>query len=178
MSMQDRIELLKKAREVKKAKQEERKAEKEANPPPRGRRPKPKPEERTLDLNDNNQVKDEELDDILKPEPKSEPEPKTFKRTSKKQNVVPEQVQEPEIIEQVETRRIKKPKKRIVRKIIKEQYDSESTEEEYEEVIYQAPKHRPRQAKPKEVEKPTPPTPPREPEVTKESKPSLNIFGY
>jgi len=179
MSMQDRIELLKKAREAKKAKQEERKAEKEANPPPRGRRPKPKPEEKTLDLVDNNQVKDEELDDILKPEPKTEPEPKNIsKRTTKKEKVVAEPVQEPEIVEVVETRKVRKPKKRIVRKIIKEQYDSESTEEEYEEVVYQAPKHRPRQAKPKEVEKPPELPKPREPEVTKESKPSLNIFGY
>ena len=91
MTMEARIELLKKARQAKKEKQEERKAEKEANPPPRGRRPKPKPEEKTLDLLDNNQVKDEELDDILK----TEPEPKNVKRTSKKTNVVPEQVQEP-----------------------------------------------------------------------------------
>ena len=123
MSMEARIELLKKAREAKKAKQEERKAEREANPPPRGRRPKPKPEEKTLDLLDNNQVKDEELDDILKPE--TEPEkPKVSKRTTKKQNPVPEQVQEePEVVEEVETRKIKKPKRRIVRKIIKEQYD-------------------------------------------------------
>ena len=173
MTMEARIELLKKAREAKKAKQEERKAEKEANPPPRGRRPKPKPEEKTLDLLDNNQVKDEELDDILK----TEPEPKNVKRTSKKTNIVPEQVQEPEIIEEVQVRTIKKPKKRIVRKIIKEQYDSESTEEEYEEVVYQAPKHRPKQAKAKPVEPPRPPTPPREPE-TKQYTPSLNIFGY
>ena len=181
MSMQDRIELLKKAREAKKAKQEERRAEKEANPPPRGRRPKPKPEEKTLDLVDNNQVKDEELDDILKPEhePEPEPKPKNVKRTSKKTNVVPEQVQEqePEIIEQVETRRIKKPKKRIIRKIIKEQYDSDSTDVSYEEVVYKAPTYRSK-AKPKEVEKPPELPKPREPEVTKESKPSLNIFGY
>ena len=47
---------------------------------------------------------------------------------------------EPEIIEEVEIRKIKKPKKRIIRKIIKQQYDSDSTEEEYEEVVYEAPK--------------------------------------
>ena len=175
--MEDRIELLRRAREAKKAKQEARKAEKEANPPPRGRPKKPKPEEKTLDLVDNNQVKDEELDDILKPEP----EPEISKRTTKKEKVVPQQVQEQEqeaqIVEEVEVRKVRKPKKRIVRKIIKEQYDSDSTDVSYEEVIYTAPKHRPRQAKAKEVEKPRPPTPPREPEV-RESKLSLNIFGY
>jgi hypothetical protein len=177
MTMEQRIELLKKAREAKKAKQEERKAEKEANPPPRGRRPKPKPEEKTLDLVDNNQVKDEELDDILKPEPEPEPEPKTSKRTTKKEKVVPQQVQEPEIVEEVETRKIKKPKKRIVRKIIKEQYDSDSTDVSYEEVIYSAPKHRPKQAKAKQVEQPPELPKPIEPQV-RQSKPSLNIFGY
>ena len=36
--------------------------------------------------------------------------------------------EEPEVVEQVEVRKIKKPKRRIVRKIIKEEYDSESTE--------------------------------------------------
>jgi hypothetical protein len=82
MTMEQRIELLKKAREAKKAKQEERKVEKEANPPPRGRRPKPKPEEKTLDLVDNNQVKDEELDDILKND--LEPEPKKFPNAPQK----------------------------------------------------------------------------------------------
>jgi len=186
MTMEQRIELLKKAREAKKAKQEERKAEKEANPPPRGRRPKPKPEEKTLDLLDNNQVKDEELDDILKPSTQEVEEvkkinnmgnPKVSKRTSKKQNVVPGPEEEPEVVEEVETRKIKKPKRRIVRKIIKEQYDSESTEEEYEEVVYVANKHRPKQAKPKPVEKPPELPKPQEPEV-KQSKPSLNIFGY
>ena len=178
MTMEQRIELLKKAREAKKAKQEERKVEKINNPPPRGRRPKQKPEEKTLDLVDNNQVKDEELDDILKND--LEPEPKNIsKRTSKKEKVVPQQVQEqePEIIEQVETRKIKKPKKRIVRKIIKEQYDSDSTDVSYEEVIYSAPKHRPRQAKAKQVEQPPELPKPIEPQV-RQSKPSLNIFGY
>ena len=176
MSMEDRIELLRRAREAKKAKQEARKAEKEANPPPRGRPKKPKPEEKTLDLVDNNQVKDEELDDILKNDLEPEPEPKTSKRTTKKEKVVPQQEQEPEIVEEIETRKIKKPKKRIVRKIIKEQYDSDSTDVSYEEVVYKAPTYRSK-AKAKEVEKPRPPTPPREPEV-RESKLSLNIFGY
>lgn len=179
--MEDRIELLRRAREAKKAKQEARKAEKEANPPPRGRPKKPKPEEKTLDLVDNNQVKDEELDDILKNDLEPEPEPKTSKRTTKKEKVVPQQVQEQEqeaqIVEEIETRKIKKPKKRIVRKIIKEQYDSDSTDVSYEEVIYTAPKHRPRQAKAKQVEQPPELPKPIEPQV-RQSKPSLNIFGY
>jgi len=174
LTTEQRIELLKKAREAKAKKKAEQDALKPV--PVRGRPAKERKEERTLDLNDNNQVKDEELDDILKSEPEPEPKPKISKRTTKKEKVVPQQVQEPEIVEEVEVRKIKKPKRRIVRKIIKEQYDSESTEEEIEEVVYKAPTYRSK-ARAKQVEQPRPPTPPREQEI-REPKPSLNIFGY
>ena len=55
-------------------------------------------------------------------------------------NNEPEIKDEPEIIELTETKKIKKPKRKILRKIIKEEYDSDDTEEEIEEVIYKAPK--------------------------------------
>jgi len=47
---------------------------------------------------------------------------------------------EPEIVELTETVKVKKPKRRIVRKIIREEFNSDDTEEEIEEVIYKAPK--------------------------------------
>lgn len=148
LTTEQRIELLKKAREAKAKKKEERDAEK---PTPVKGRPK-KEVKKTLDLSEKTEptleIQDEEVDKII----------------------------EPEVIEEVEVRKIKKPKRRIVRKIIKEQYDSESTEEEIEEVIYKPPKHKSK-ARVKEIEPPRPPTPPREPEI-RQSKPTLNIFGY
>jgi hypothetical protein len=151
LTTQDRIELLKKAREVKKIKQEERKAEKINNPPPRGRPKKVTNKNATLDLvdvvddtvdaSDKLQIKDEEIKDMIKP---SEEEVKEIKKIKNIGNSKKLESQigepEPEIIEEVEIRKIKKPKKRIIRKIIKQQYDSDSTEEEYEEVVYEAPK--------------------------------------
>ena len=180
LTTEQRIELLKKAREAKKAKQEERKAEKINNPPPRGR---PKKEatatKKTLDITEpmEAEVPDEEIEEIIENvEEKIMPKPNIPKRTTKKKETEVEATEvEPEVIEVVETRRIKKPKRRIVRKIIKEQYDSESTEEEIEEVIYTVPKYKSIQAKAKEIEKPRPPTPP---EIKQQSKPTLNIFGY
>ena len=172
MTTEARIQLLEKARAAKKSKQEERKLEKQINPPPRGRRPKQKTEEKTLDLVDNKEVKDEELDDLLQPEPKN------VKRTSKKINPVPEPEEEPEVepevVEKVEVRKIKKPKKRIVRKIIKEQYDSETTEEEYEELVYKVNKHK---SKPKPVEQP-PELPEQRQVEIRQTKTPFNIFGY
>lgn len=157
LTTEQRIELLKKAREAKAKKKEERDAEK---PTPVKGRPK-KEVKKTLDISEKTEptleIQDEEVDKII----------------------------EPEVIEEVEVRKIKKPKRRIVRKIIKEQYDSESTEEEIEEVIYKPPKHKSK-ARVKEIgtfshsggiEPPRPPTPPIEPEI-RQSKPTLNIFGY
>lgn len=173
LSTEQRIELLKKAREAKAKKKEERDAQK---PTPVKGRPK-KEVKKTLDITEPAEI-EKEIDEIIE-----NVEDKIIsnipKRTSKKTNVVPEPEAtevEPEIIEEVETRKIKKPKRRIVRKIIKEQYDSETTEEEIEEVIYKPPKHKSK-ARVKEIEPPRPPTPPREPEI-RQPKPRLNIFGY
>lgn len=55
-------------------------------------------------------------------------------------NNEPEIKDEPEIIELTETVKVKKPKRKILRKIIKEEYETDDTEEEIEEVIYKAPK--------------------------------------
>jgi len=174
LSTEQRIELLKKAREAKARKKAEADALKPV--PVRGR-PAKKNEEKTLNLVEDNKVNDEEIDAIID-EPVREPvrEPvKVPKRTLKTKKPQSEIEEEPEIVEEIEVKKIKKPKKRIVRKIIKEQYDSSSTEEEYEEVIYQAPKHRPRVAQSKPVEKPPELPAPREPEVRKSG---FNLFSY
>ena len=172
-SYQDKIELLKKAREAKKAKYDAIKQEKIDNPPPKGR---PRKEtKKTLDITESAEIQDEEIDEIIE-NVEDKIIPNIPKRTSKKKETEAEAEEEPEVIEKVETRRIKKPKRRIVRKIIKEQYDSESTEEEYEEVVYKPPKYKSK-ARVKEVEKPPELPEPREPAI-RQSKPTLNIFGY
>jgi hypothetical protein len=179
LTTEQRIELLKKAREAKAKKKEERDALK---PTPVKGRPK-KETKKTLDLveaTETTEVADEEIEEIIENvEDKIMPSGRNIpKRTTKKisSDTIIEEA-EPEVVEQVEVRKIKKPKRRIVRKIIKEEYDSESTEEEIEEVIYKPPKHKSK-AKVKEVgEMPREQTPPREPEI-RQSKPTLNIFGY
>ena len=169
MTTDQRIALLAKAREAKAKKKAEADALK---PIPIKGRPKKNHDEKTLNLVDKLEVNDEEVEEIIEPV-------KSPKHTKKKisQNYEPdvEDEIEPEIIEEVVVKKIRKPKKRIVRKIIQEQYDSQSTEEEYEEVVYKAPKQRSRQAKVKEIEIPRPQTPPREPEI---KKPTFNLFSY
>ena len=178
LTTQERIDLLKKARQAKAEKKRERDALK---PIPVKGRPK-KEVNKTLDLVETREVPDEEIEEIIRPSKQEVEEIEKIKNignstkrtTKKKETEVAEA--EPEVVEQVEVRKIKKPKRRIVRKIIKEEYDSESTEEEIEEVIYKPPKHKSK-AKVKEVEMPREQTPPREPEI-RQSKPTLNIFGY
>ena len=170
MTTEQRIALLARAREAKRLKKAQADAEK---PIPLKGRPKKIVDVKTLNLVDKLEVNDEEIDDIIY-EPIKNP-----KRTSKKiqSQTEPELEIEPEIIEEVEIKKIKKPKKRIVRKIIKEQYDSDSTEEEYEEVVYQAPR-RSQKAKVKQIEQPRELTPPREPEIKKSTASGFNLFSY
>ena len=62
-SYQDKIELLKKAREAKKAKYDAIKQEKIDNPPPKGR---PRKEtKKTLDITEPVEIQDEEIDEII-----------------------------------------------------------------------------------------------------------------
>mgnify|MGYP000527768111 CR=1 FL=1 len=160
LTYDQRIALLAKAREAKKAKKEQADALK---PIPVKGRPKKvliaKDEDKdvpveatkvanhTLDLVDasaasaNLEIKDEEIKDMIKPSEEEVKEIKKIKNIGNSKKVESQIGEpEPEIIEEVEIRKIKKPKKRIIRKIIKQQYDSDSTEEEYEEVVYEAPK--------------------------------------
>jgi len=176
LTTEQRIELLKKAREAKALKKAEADALK---PTPVKGRPKKETPKKTLDITEpiEAEVPDEEatiVEEIIKPSNQEVKEIENIsKRTSKKKE---EAEPEPEIVEEVEVRKIKKPKRRIIRKIIKEQYDSESTEEEIEEIIYKPPKHKSK-AKVKEIEKPPELPKPIEPEI-RQSKPTLNIFGY
>ena len=181
LTTEQRIELLKKAREAKARKKAETDALK---PTPVKGRPK-KEVKKTLDITEPVvEVPDEELEEIIKPSNQEVEEVEKIKnignpskrtiKTKKLQSEIEEE--EPEIVEEVEVRKIKKPKRRIVRKIIKEQYDSETTEEEIEEVIYKPPKHKSK-AKVKDIEMPIEQIQPRETEM-RQSKPTLNIFGY
>jgi hypothetical protein len=147
LTKEERIELLKKAREAKKVKADAKKAEKLANPPKKGRPPKVKEEQKTLDLTESStDAPPVEKDDVF------------------------------EIEEIVETRKVKKPKK-IIRKRIIQEYESGTDEEE--EIIEEAPirRARPPQAKAKPVERPVELQKPREVDIT-QSTPQFNFFGY
>lgn len=146
MTKEDRIELLKKAREAKAMKKLEADALKPVAV--KGRPPKKKVEkpddDKTLDLTEVNEVNEVATEIKVKPvEIESEPE------------VVEEVIYEP---------KPKKKKKKIIRKIIK-QVDSSSDEEVEEQIIYEKPSKRTQQAKVKPVEMPKEQPKPIEPEI-------------
>ena len=153
LTKEQRVELLKKAREAKKAKSDAKKQEKRDNPPPKGRPKKKVEENKTLDLH------------ILDLEEKKEAEAEEV--------FIPPDELEPEIQEIVEIRKVPK-KKKIIRKKIIQEYESGTDEEIIEEV--QAPVRRTKlQSKVQEVEKPIPLEPPREPEKPRFA---FNLFDY
>ena len=125
LTKEDRVLLLAKARQAKKDKADAKKAEKLANPPPKGRPKKVVEETKTLELE-------------LPVEPEPEPEPES----------------EPEIIEQViyEPKVKKKKKKKIVRKIVRQQESSSESEVE-EEIIYEKPKKSYKKPLPEKIER-------------------------
>lgn len=177
LTTEQRIELLKKARAAKAAKKAEVDSLKPT--PVKGR---PKKETKTLDLTPEKpdmEFGDEEVEELqIEPSKQEVDEIKKIKNMGNPKKSQKAVVDEPEIVEEVEVKKIKKPKKRIVRKIIKEEYDSESTEEEYEEIVYSAPKHRSK-AKPKPVEKPIPSSDmPKESNSVEPKKSGINLFSY
>tara|TARA_R100000951_G_scaffold115081_1_gene122003 strand:- start:43 stop:492 length:450 start_codon:yes stop_codon:yes gene_type:complete len=136
LTKEERIELLKKAREAKKVKADAKKAEKLANPPKKGRPAKVKEEQKTLDLtNTSTDAPPFDKDDVF------------------------------EIEEVVEVKKVKKPKK-IVRKRIIQEYESGTDEEEeiIEEAPVRRAK--PPQARVREVERPVELQKPREVDIT------------
>ena len=126
---EDRLKSLELAREAKSLKAHLKREEKKANPPTKGRPPKitiEKPIQEPVIVKD---LETEIIEEIVKPEP------------------------EPETEEIVEIQKIKKPKK-IIRKKIIQQYDSESADEE-EIITYVKAKHRPeRSERPERPERP------------------------
>ena len=156
MTTEQRIELLKKARERK----AEIKKELDARKPPSVRgRPTKKPveEPKTLDLVDEIIEEDQPPIPILNKAAKAA---KAAKVTQETQEESDEEVEEQIIYEKPK----QKKKKKIVRKIIR-QVESSSDEEVEEQIIYEKPRGRTQQARPALVEKPVPQTPPREPAV-------------
>lgn len=116
LTKEDRILLLAKARQAKKDKADAKKAEKIANPPPKGRPKKVVEETKTLEL---------ELPVEPTPEPVEPVEPEV--------EIIEEIIYEPKIK--------KKKKKKIVRKIVRQQESSSESEQEVEEqIVYEKPK--------------------------------------
>ena len=121
---EDKLELLKKAREARKIKYQKIKEEKILNTPPPGRPKKKKEEIKTLDLGNTEEINETEEPKQVIEEPKQEAD-------------------EEEIVEEiVEIQKIQKPKKKkkIIKKKIIQQYESSSSEEEEEEeeeIVYQ-----------------------------------------
>ena len=115
LSKEERIELLKKAREAKKVKQQERKAEKLANPPRKGRPPKAMEEEKTLDLTEMEKVDDLkndtfEIEEIV--EVKKVKKPKKIVRKRIIQEYESGTDEEEEVIEEAPIRRARPPQAR------------------------------------------------------------------
>lgn len=165
LTTEERIELLKKAREAKKAKAEAKKQEKIDNPPPKGR-PKKKQEEVILPSKE--EIEEVEKINNLGNKKTLDLRPSVVPKelTSVKEPENPEELDE-EVEEIIEVQKVKrKPKKKIVRKIIKQEYESNSEDEEIqEEVIYEPPKrnrHTPRVARARIYDKQESQTEPRE----------------
>jgi hypothetical protein len=180
MSPEQRLQVLKKAREAKAAKaaaKTEGAVEKITSNAPKTEEPKPKPKRapkakkepvKTLDLTeDKHQVPDAELDIILEP---SEQEKKEIKQINNRGNPKPKPIlKEPEEEEEEEQVQIieeyiKKPKKKkkVIRRIIEE----ESSEDDQEIVYQKAPKRasKPKAAKPRAAPPPRiVPEPPKNP---------------
>ena len=124
LTKEERIELLKKAREAKKVKSDAKKQEKRNNPPPKGRPKKKVEENKTLEL------------DLEEPK------------------VLPPAELEPEIEEIVEVRKVPKKKKIIRKRVIQEYESSGTDEEIEEIVEAPVRRTKPQQAKVQQVERP------------------------
>ena len=131
MSMEQRLEVLKKAREAKAAKKkqlspggpEEDPVETPVEKPVKKTRAKKEPV-KTLDLTeDPHEIKDNEINDMLMPSKQEVEEIKKIKETGNPKKVEPEP--EPEVEVEIVYEKAPKKKKKIVRKIIQESSDDE-----------------------------------------------------
>ena len=158
LTTEQRIELLKKAREKKAMIKAEMDAQKPI--PVKGRpRKKVVEEPKTLDLVDQvldekPVVKEEEIKPVEKP-------------------VEKEEENDGDVEEQIIYEKVPKKKKKIVRKIIR-QVESSSDDDVEEQIIYERPPKKTIQARPHKVEQPRYQTPPREVEV----EPRNPFFNY
>ena len=156
MSTEQRIELLKKARERKAEIKAQLDAEKPT--PVKGRPKKVKEEEpKTLDL----------VDEIIE---KEEP----IKPVEKPKKVIPvtQEDDDADVEEQIVYEKAPKKKKKIIRKIIRQVESSDDDVEE--EIIYERAPKKTIQARPHQVERPRPQTPPRQVEVEPVRNPFFN----
>ena len=173
MTREQRLELLKLARQAKADKKAQKDAEKDADKPvvKRGRKKKadvevvdePMEVEAEPVKEDTNDI-DIDIEPIKKQKSKKAKEPV---RTLELNNEVDVDDNNTIIEEVVEIRR--KPKKKIIKKII---YESDSNDEVEEVIVQNKPKKEPT-ARVKKIAKPVPLEPPREPEV----KSSINFFN-
>jgi hypothetical protein len=156
MTTEERIELLKKAREKKAMIKAEMDAQKPT--PVKGRPKKVKEEEpKTLDLVDEIIEKEEEIKPVEKP---------------KKVIPVKQEDDDADVEEQIVYEKAPKKKKKIIRKIIRQVESSDDDVEE--EIIYERAPKKTIQARPHQVERPRPQTPPRQVEVEPVRNPFFN----
>lgn len=155
MSMEQRLEVLKKAREAKAAKKKisspETDEEKPVEKPVKKTRAKKEPV-KTLDLTeDPYEIKDNEINDMLMPSKQEVEEIKKIKETGnpKKVKIEPEPEPEPEVEVEIVYEKAPKKKKKIIKKVIQESSDDEP---EVEIVYEKKPK-----AKAKKEKAPPPP---------------------
>lgn len=176
MTREQRIELLKLAREAKAKKKLERDSGGGDKPVvKRSRKPKEVAIEEPMEA----VVEEPEVEEVVEPvesepeivEPVKKPRAARSKKSAVKEPVKTLELEmpddEPEIIYETEIR--KKPKKKIVKKII---YESDSSDD-VEEVIVEKPKRASAAAKAKKVAKPVPLEAPKEVEV----KPQFSFFN-
>lgn len=169
MSMEQRLEILKKAREAKAAKKKESSPMKEdpvetpvetpVEKPVKKTRAKKEPV-KTLDLTeDTHEVKDNEINDMLMPSKQEVDEIKKIKETGNPKKIKKEPAPEPEPEVEVEIvyEKAPKKKKKIVRKIIQE--ESSDDEPEVEIVYEKKPKAKKEKAAPPKKDVPAPPNP-------------------
>ena len=157
MSMEQRLEILKKAREAKVAKKkqsspgtaEEEPVETPVEKPVKKTRAKKEPV-KTLDLTeDTHEVKDNEINDMLMPSKQEVEEIKKIKETGNPKKIKIEPEPEPEVEVEIVYEKAPKKKKKIVRKIIQESSDDEPDVE----IVYE------KKPKPKAKKEKAPPPP-------------------
>ena len=156
MSMEQRLEVLKKAREAKAAKKKQASPMPEEDPVDKPvetpvekpvKKPRSKKEPvKSLDLTEDlHEVKDNEINDILMPSKQELEEIKKIKETGNPKKVEPE----PEVEVEIVYEKAPKKKKKIVRKIIQESSDDEPDVE----IVYE------KKSKPKAKKERAPPPP-------------------